>query len=153
MSCLKWNLFRFGSETWITYLQNQHAPLLTVEDLPLVPEASTSLFAFSVYRNTSCFAFFLCRVCNRRFLMGWFLFFLTADKINNLRAAASAACWITMCFCCNLEVWKQIKARQIWSRQGYFYSSGYCFNRTAKIIGWAAVSFSISQYFIFINML
>lgn len=56
VSCLKWNLFRFGSGTRITYLLNQHAPFFTVKDLHLVPpQQSKSLCVFLLGWNKKLF--------------------------------------------------------------------------------------------------
>lgn len=120
---MKWNLFRFGSRTWITYLLNQHAPFFAVKDSPLVPpQQSNSLFVFALQWNK-----------NRPYIWDFSslplppslslfasLSCLTADKINNLTGAGLAACWITLCFCCDFEAWREIKERLIWSRQEYF---------------------------------
>lgn len=70
--------------------------------------------------------FFISGICSSPSLslsLSDFLFSLTADKINNLTGAGSAACWIVLCFCCDFEAWKQIKERLIWSRQEYFYTN------------------------------
>lgn len=59
VSCLKWNLFRFGSGTRITYLQNQHAPFLAVKVLLLVPpQQSNSLFVFLIWWNKKTMFFY-----------------------------------------------------------------------------------------------
>lgn len=148
VSCLKWNLFRFGSETWITYLKNQHAPFFTVKVMPLVPlKQSNSLFVFSIYRNKNSFLYVgLATVSLSLWLSP---LSLTADKINNLTGAEPAACRILLCFCCEFEVWKQIKDRRIWSRQENFYTTQFCFHKT----GWLLDKlFSPCQFFISINI-
>lgn len=107
VSCLKWNLFRFGSGTWITYLLNQHAPFFTVKDLHLVPpQQSKSLCVFLLGWNKKLFHGWGFAAHTHRFSLSDFLFSLTSGKINHL---TGAACQTDLCFCCNFEAWRQIK--------------------------------------------
>lgn len=81
------------------------------------------------------FLFFMCGICSSLFLsLCDFLFSLTADKINNLTSSAPAACWITPCFCCDFEAWKDMKAGPIWSRQEYLCATLYCFYKTGSLL-------------------
>lgn len=118
VSCLKWNLFRFGNETQITYLQNQHVFFLFHHN------KVTSCLSFSVLEQKMSGIYRSLFLCD-------FLFSLTADKINNLTRAVPAACWILLCFCCDFEAWKCIKARLIWSRQEYLV----LFSKTGCLLG------------------
>lgn len=89
----EWNLFRFGRETRITYLLNQHAPFCTFKNLPLVPpQQSNSLFVFSIYWNKNLFF----KIWGSKVLTPCLplAFSLTAEKINNLTSTALAPCII-----------------------------------------------------------
>lgn len=142
VSWLKWNLFRVGSGTRITYLQNQHDPLFTVEDLPSVPPQQSHSLFFLVF-------FFFCTLHFQKTLptflsaFDFFLFDSSQNKQLNMR-------WMVPCFCCDFEVWKKIKARLTESKQENLYTTESCFHRTA---GQLDIFFPLtSQFFIFINI-
>lgn len=101
VSCLKWNLFRFGSRTQTAYLKNQHTAFFTVKDLvsrstaTVIPCLS---FQYAGIKTVSE---------NRWDLLQSLSFSATADIINNLTGAGTVVCWSVPCFCCDSGAWRQ----------------------------------------------
>lgn len=86
MSCLKWNLFRFGTKTWITYLLNEHAASL---------HRNTCL-TLSCNKVTPCFSCTYWNESSSYFCLGVIFFssspsfLVTGDKINNLTSTQAS---------------------------------------------------------------